>query len=219
MRPAVFSAASSYPDGSGRQWLAAMQFSSHSYCSPPGGWARAVCDRRFCPVRGDVLRDCRSACIDQRQRVAVAFVARAGSANPYRSNGPARCSRSGARHSGCTRHLFHCHRADYMGRAMSVPLRVAPRGPLPDDADVYRSIGPFDAQSVPRGLLGKHDLKPGAWARLCVTAGSVRFVWDDSAGGSELLTAGVEMIVPPCVPHHLELCGPLEFTIHFCAET
>ena len=102
---------------------------------------------------------------------------------------------------------------------MSMPRRVGPRGPLPDDAHVYRSIGPFDAQSVPRGLLGKHDLKPGAWARLCVTAGSVKFVWDDSAGGSELLTAGVEMIVPPCVPHHLELCGPLEFTIHFCAET
>ncbi len=100
---------------------------------------------------------------------------------------------------------------------MSVPLRVAPRGPLPDDAQVYRSIGPFDAQSVPRGLLGKHDLKPGAWARLCVTAGSVIFVWDDSAGGSDLLTAGVEMIVPPCIPHHLDLCGPLEFTIHFCA--
>lgn len=98
---------------------------------------------------------------------------------------------------------------------MSEAMPVTSRGALPEEAQIYRSIGPFDAQTVPKGLLGKHDLKPGAWARLCVTKGSVSFVWDDPQGGIELLTAGMEIIVPPCIPHHLELSGLLEFTIHF----
>lgn len=102
---------------------------------------------------------------------------------------------------------------------MSEFKQITPRGSLPEAAVIYRSIGPFDAQTVPKGLLGKHNLKPGAWVRLCVVAGSVRFVWDDPQGGSELVTAGIELIVPPCIPHHLELCDSLKFTIHFCAAT
>ena len=69
---------------------------------------------------------------------------------------------------------------------MSEAMPVTSRGALPEEAQIYRSIGPFDAQTVPKGLLGKHDLKPGAWARLCVTGGSVSFVWDDPQGGIEL---------------------------------
>lgn len=134
----------------------------------------------------------------------------------YRADESSSRCRAGFGYPGCARNFCNCRYDHHMEPVTSNSKPVTPRGSLPQDARVYRSIGPFDALSAPKGLLGKHDLKPGAWARLCVTSGSVRFVWDDPQGGSDILTAGTEIIVPPCIPHHLELCGPLEFAIHFC---
>lgn len=49
--------------------------------------------------------------------------------------------------------------------------------------ETYRSIGPFDSETLPKGLLREHRLKPGSWARLSVHSGSVNFHWDDVSGG------------------------------------
>lgn len=95
---------------------------------------------------------------------------------------------------------------------------IAPRGPaLPSDARIYRRIGPFDAGTIPAGLLRRHDLKSGTWGLVEILAGSVRFCWDDAAGGDRLLVAGETMLVPPTVPHHLDLRGPVTIAIAFCA--
>jgi len=92
------------------------------------------------------------------------------------------------------------------------------RGPaLPDGARAYRTIGPFAADTIPAGLLRRHNLKPDAWGLLTVEAGAVRFCWDDDAGGSRTLTAGDTMLVPPLVPHHLERSGPVTLRIAFHA--
>lgn len=95
---------------------------------------------------------------------------------------------------------------------------IAERGPpLPEDARPYRRIGPFGADAIPAGLLRRHDLKESVWGLLSVTAGSIRFNWDDEQGGGRLLKAGDTMLIPPRVPHHLERQGSVTIEIAFCA--
>ena len=95
---------------------------------------------------------------------------------------------------------------------------IAERGPpLPEDARPYRRIGPFGADAIPAGLLRRHDLKEGVWGLLSVTAGSIRFHWDDEQEGDRLLKAGDTMLIPPRMPHHLERQGSVTIEIAFCA--
>lgn len=95
---------------------------------------------------------------------------------------------------------------------------IEERGPaLSAGAACYRTIGPFARDTIPQGLLREHRLKPGAWAILYVDAGTIRFVWDDEAGGSRTLQAADSLLVPPQVPHHLEPGGPVSLRIEFWA--
>lgn len=75
---------------------------------------------------------------------------------------------------------------------------------LPQAAEPYRTIGPFDAATFPEGLRRTHDLKEGTWGKVTLEAGSLVFVWEDEQGGSEHLAAPAEIVVPPQVPHHVE---------------
>ena len=75
---------------------------------------------------------------------------------------------------------------------------------MPEQAEAYRTIGPFDAASLPAGLRRTHDLKPGAWGKVTLEEGSLGFVWEDEQGGREDLRAPAEIVVPPQVPHHVE---------------
>ena len=75
---------------------------------------------------------------------------------------------------------------------------------LPEGLQAYRSIGPFDAATLPAGLRRTHDLKEGAWGKVSLEQGSIGFVWEDEAGGREDLAAPAEIVVPPQVPHHVE---------------
>lgn len=75
---------------------------------------------------------------------------------------------------------------------------------LPDGAQAYRTIGPFDAATLPAGLRRTHDLKAGTWGKVTLEAGNLVFVWEDEAGGREDLRAPAEIVVPPQVPHHVE---------------
>lgn len=97
----------------------------------------------------------------------------------------------------------------------TVSHTVSPRGPMPSGHVAYRTIGPFDAASLPAGLRAEHRLKPGAWALLSLTEGALRFVWDDATGGAEDLVAPATLVVPEQVPHHVEGDGPFAVTITF----
>lgn len=92
---------------------------------------------------------------------------------------------------------------------------LAPRGVMPAGHAPYRTIGPFDDGSLPAGLRAEHRLKAGTWALLTVTAGAIRFVWDDEQGGATDLAAPASLIVPELVPHHVESDGPFSLTIAF----
>ena len=75
---------------------------------------------------------------------------------------------------------------------------------LPEGVAPYRTIGPFDADTLPAGLRRTHDLKQGTWGKVSVSQGSLEFVWEDAAGGRDKLAAPAEIVVPPQVPHHVE---------------
>jgi tellurite resistance-related uncharacterized protein len=75
---------------------------------------------------------------------------------------------------------------------------------LPEGVEPYRTIGPFDAATLPAGLRRTHDLKEGTWGRVALEQGSLGFVWEDETGGREDLTAPAEIIVSPQAPHHVE---------------
>lgn len=92
--------------------------------------------------------------------------------------------------------------------------RADPAGSLPAD-EPYRTIGPFDAETLPQGLRAEHRLKAGTWGLLRLTAGSLGFVWDDGSGRRQDLVAPAELAIPPQVPHHVEGDGPFELTIAF----
>lgn len=92
---------------------------------------------------------------------------------------------------------------------------VTPRGDLPVHAEAYRTIGPFDVDSLPAGLRTEHRLKAGAWGLIKLTEGKLRFVWDDEEGGIEELVAPRKLVVPPEAPHHVEGEGPFLLTITF----
>lgn len=78
---------------------------------------------------------------------------------------------------------------------------------LPPEAKAYRTIGPFRSDSLPKGLLREHRLKAGTWGRLRVLSGEIRFVWDDEGQAQDgfVVADTAPVIIPPAVPHHLEL--------------
>ncbi|HEU4497815.1 MAG TPA: DUF1971 domain-containing protein [Sphingomicrobium sp.] len=86
---------------------------------------------------------------------------------------------------------------------------------LPADAVSYRRIGPFDEHSLPSGLLREHQLKEDVWAVLTMVDGTIGFAWDDDDGGEVDLTAPATLVIPPSVPHHVDLRGPFTLTIEF----
>lgn len=93
---------------------------------------------------------------------------------------------------------------------------IAERGPaLPASAACYRTIGPFNRDTIPAGLLRRHDLKPGTWGVVTIRTGSIGFAWDDAAGGTTRLDAGQAILVPPTVPHHLVPEGEVTLDIGF----
>lgn len=75
---------------------------------------------------------------------------------------------------------------------------------LPEDAEPYRTIGPFDAVTFPEGLRRTHDLKKSTWGKVALAAGNLVFVWEDEQGGRAELTAPADIVVPPQTPHHVE---------------
>ena len=86
---------------------------------------------------------------------------------------------------------------------------------LPPEVEPYRTIGPFDAETLPAGLRRTHSLKEGSWGRIDLLSGELTFTWEDDQGGEERLCAPAELVVPPQAAHHVEPAGQIELTITF----
>ncbi len=86
---------------------------------------------------------------------------------------------------------------------------------IPEGFALVRRIGPFTADTLPRGLLGEHRLKVDRWGQVSVLSGRVRLVWEQADRPAWDLEAPAEVMIPPEVPHHLELLGDVELAIAF----
>ncbi len=86
--------------------------------------------------------------------------------------------------------------------------------PLPENANCYRSIGPFARHLIPAPLLSSHNLKHNCWAILTVHSGDIDFVWDDGTA-PRALTQGDAIVIPPEVMHHLKAEKDVEIEIAF----
>ncbi len=94
---------------------------------------------------------------------------------------------------------------------------------IPDDFVPYRTVGPFDQDSVPKGLLRDHNTKAGVWGRLDVGSGHVTYVITEPGFESEHeLSSNRPAIIVPEQKHHLKLTCDVMFHITFfrarCAE-
>ena len=85
----------------------------------------------------------------------------------------------------------------------------------PSGYAIVRVIGPFDRESLPRGLLAEHRLKPDRWGHVRLLAGTVEMVWDDGSARRDRLVAPAALLVPPQVPHHLEFADDFQLEIAF----
>lgn len=86
---------------------------------------------------------------------------------------------------------------------------------LPVRAKCYRTIGPFDAATLPAGLRRTHNLRHGCWGVLTLQSGSFTMVWEDANGGRQHLEAPAKLVIPPQADHHVEGEGPFELTVAF----
>lgn len=85
----------------------------------------------------------------------------------------------------------------------------------PDGLRMVRTTPEFDEHTVPTALLRAHRVAPEVWGRLVVRSGSLRFVFEDRPDEPSVLVAGDRQTIPPGVPHHVELIGPVGFMVEF----
>lgn len=88
---------------------------------------------------------------------------------------------------------------------------------LPDNLESTGRSPEFDRDNVPDALLSRHALAPGNWARLSVSAGNVTFV-DLEADARTTIDQGQVSVVPPTLPHRVELGDGARFRLEFFRE-
>ena len=104
-------------------------------------------------------------------------------------------------------------RSARLGTAIDCPLCA--RSELPNDLILARTAGPFDAASVPAGLLADHVVAEGRWGCLHVAEGTVTFSMQTDPPTVVHLHAGDRQPIPPGIRHALVLDGPVRLSVDF----
>lgn len=86
---------------------------------------------------------------------------------------------------------------------------------LPPSAVPYFRTEEFTEETVPEPLLHEHSTRRGAWARLCVSEGSLRYVVIDEDEPPVVVGAGEQAVIAPHVRHRVELLEPARFHLEF----
>jgi tellurite methyltransferase len=104
-------------------------------------------------------------------------------------------------------------RAERVGTILDCPL--CDRAELPEGLTVVRTAGPFDAETIPRGLRSDHRVAARTWGLLRVLEGTVGFVLETSPPIRARLVAGDRQAIPPDVPHRLVVDGHIIVAVDF----
>ena len=86
---------------------------------------------------------------------------------------------------------------------------------LPPGHQVVRTTPVFDETTVPPALLAAHRIAAGVWGRLTVHSGDLTFCYEDELRGRRTLGPGDVAVIPPEVPHHIEIDETTSFSIEF----
>jgi tellurite resistance-related uncharacterized protein len=86
---------------------------------------------------------------------------------------------------------------------------------LPEAARAYRRTADFDEGTVPAGLVRAHSTKAGVWGRLVVEHGTLSLRFEAPLGVEVLARPGAPVVIPPQLPHHVRLAGPVRFFVEF----
>jgi tellurite resistance-related uncharacterized protein len=114
--------------------------------------------------------------------------------------------------------LDPAQRAQRVGTALSCP--PCGRAEPPDGLRVERTLGPFDAQSIPAALRHEHRTPHGGWARLCVERGALDLVLAVIGApqtAPRRLRAGDTQAIPPGVPHEVVIVAPVRCLLELLA--
>lgn len=76
---------------------------------------------------------------------------------------------------------------------------------LPDDVKAYKKTSVFTKETVPKGLLGRHNTKENTWGLIVVESGSLLYSIYDEQSTTVELSPGVRGIIEPQVYHKVEL--------------
>jgi tellurite methyltransferase len=101
----------------------------------------------------------------------------------------------------------------HVGVEIDCPL--CDRAELPDDLEIVRTAGPFDAATVPAGLQRDHRVGERTWGVLRVIEGAVGFTMATTPPTQVSLRAGDRQPIPPGVPHSLRVEGPVRLAVDF----
>jgi tellurite methyltransferase len=105
-------------------------------------------------------------------------------------------------------------RAAKLGMPIACPSCEMPA--LPENAQEARRSSTFTQDNVPAGLLRDHGTKPGVWALIIIEAGRLDYTFE-SPLRTFLLTPERPGVIPPEVPHHVTVIGPVQFYLSFMA--
>jgi len=106
-------------------------------------------------------------------------------------------------------------RAKKIGAEIECPLCAMPA--LPAGLREYKRSSSFSEGDVPAGLLRAHGTKAGVWALIVVESGTLDYTIEQPLQ-TFLLTPEVPGVIPPVVPHHVKVRGPVRFHVEFFRE-
>ncbi|MBW9117193.1 DUF1971 domain-containing protein [Rhizobium cauense] len=78
----------------------------------------------------------------------------------------------------------------------------------------FRSSAEFTEETIPQQLLRLHTLDQDTWGVLRVSRGKIRYREDTTVAGEEIGQRD-SRVIPPGIPHQLEVIGPFSLKIDF----
>jgi tellurite resistance-related uncharacterized protein len=104
-------------------------------------------------------------------------------------------------------------RRSHVGTDIDCPL--CDRAELPDELQVARTAGPWDADTLPAALRRHHRVAERTWGRLRVLEGVVGFTLQTDPPLALRIEAGAAQAIPPAVDHAVEVVGPMVIVVDF----
>lgn len=107
-------------------------------------------------------------------------------------------------------------REAHIGAPVECPL--CDRAEFPEGLTLLGSAGPWDRDTLPKGLLSAHRTPEGRWGLLRVLEGAIDFRFEEDQpvpAATRHLGAGAVQPIPPGAPHRLAPAGPVRLELQF----